>query len=600
MTSAAQKLSGFLKKILDPADPRTVTQWAEDEVVLTVRTQSPGPFSMGRIPYFRKPLDDFGRIYIKRITIVAGTQTGKTTTITIGVCYRIKNNALDILWVMPSEDLAQSFSETRFQPTLAGIACLQEEMPEDKNKFKNLEMQFAKCVLNFVGSNSPADLSSRPTGIVVLDETDKLSHGNKKEASAVFLSENRVKSFDDPLIVKTSTPTVPEGEIWTAFLEGNQQYLHIECPNCKQLIRLLWDQVKWDQEARSPEGEWDKSKVKESAHYVCQKCGGKMNDADKISAVSKVTDENWIAANPKAAKGDVSYHVSSLYSLQNSCTFGELALQFLRSKKALTGLRDFINSYLAEPFIEDERNSTPSEAKVGDYNLGDEWPDEFRRSLVADVQQQHFWATIRSFSKSGDSRLVWAEKVETYNDIRSVQTRLGVKDEHVFLDCAYDPQRVFAECCKYGWQCFLGSDSPWFETEVGGRKTKQVYARGTDGIPGIGTSAMKYRRVKVWRWSSPSVQDMLATLKRGEDTTISWTIARDTSDEYRKQISNKIKREKINPVTGKKKWEWLNIGKKNDHFWDCESMQVVVACLSGILKSHPEPAKPEGDVDTPP
>ena len=54
------------------------------------------------------------------------------------------------------------------------------------------------------------------------------------------------------------------------------------------------------------------------------------------------------------------------------------------------------------------------------------------------------------------------------------------------------------------------------------------------------------------------------------------------SDTYRRQINAEAKMERRNKQTGQIKWEWVRLYRQN-HLWDCETMQVVAAAMAGLV-----------------
>jgi DNA-directed RNA polymerase subunit RPC12/RpoP len=335
MAASIEVLMQAANAMLAPIDTRTVCEWCEDEVMLTERqTQSPGHFSTDLTPYLREPLECFGDVDVSDLVLVFGTQTGKTTMVQAGTAWRIVNKPQPVVWVMPTEGLARSFSETRWLPLFEDSATLREQIPSDRHKFKNLEQHFSRCSAVFIGSNSPANLSSRPAGLLLMDEVDKFAKETDSETSALFLAENRTKSFVGALRVKTSTPTTPDGAIWQEYLKGTQEKFMLECPHCHDRIELLWEQVKWDATAKEA-GKWNMALVEDSAHYLCQRCGGEINDGQKMEMLA---EGKWAATNPTAQRGFRSFHLNSLYAPWRSCTFGALAVKFLRDKDTINGL----------------------------------------------------------------------------------------------------------------------------------------------------------------------------------------------------------------------------------------------------------------------
>src|SRR4030095_4531371 len=94
----------------------SVPAWCEKYLFLSERqSASPGPLSFKSRPYLVEPLSLFANRNIDSVTLCTGSQVGKTTIFAAGCCWQIKHGQVPILWVMPSEALARSFSKTRLR-----------------------------------------------------------------------------------------------------------------------------------------------------------------------------------------------------------------------------------------------------------------------------------------------------------------------------------------------------------------------------------------------------------------------------------------------------------------------------------------------------
>jgi phage terminase large subunit GpA-like protein len=455
MTPAAEALRDHLRAIYAPIDRRTVTQWCEDEIILSERqTQSPGNFSCRLTPYLREPLECFGDVDVTDLVLVFGTQTGKTTMVQAGSAWRIANKPQPVVWVMPTEGLARSFSETRWLPLFQDSATLRDLIPADRHKFKNLEQHFPRCSLVFVGSNSPANLASRPAGLLLMDEVDKFARETDQETSALFLAENRTKSFVGALRVKTSTPTTPDGAIWQEYQKGTQEKFLLPCPHCQAEIELLWEQVRWDQDAKQEDGRWNMARVESTAHYACQSCNAPINDGQKMEMLPAGV---WRSTNPAAQRGFRSFHLNSLYAPWRSCTFGALAVKFLRDKDTINGLQDFTNSTMAMPW--EQVQTSVGEADVlalrGDYRRGS-CPIEPEVVLFgADIglERQH-WVTT-AFDQAGNATVLDFGTVLAIEDLaepltRTYTTPAGHQAQPLvgLIDSGYSTYRVYHFCAS--------------------------------------------------------------------------------------------------------------------------------------------------------
>jgi len=201
-----------------------------------------GPFNTSGFEYTIDVINDFGDYTVTDEVLVWGSQTRKTGTLMGGAAWCVVNDPCGFLWVMPSLTLAQKFARQRWMNLLRASEATQDYVPSGAHRhdFATLTQILGAATFNFVGSNSPANLSSNPCRRVVCDEVDKFQDGSVKEASALNLAEQRTKGQVNPQRWKTSTPTVESGLIWQEYLKGNQSRYFVPCPVCSADVLLLW------------------------------------------------------------------------------------------------------------------------------------------------------------------------------------------------------------------------------------------------------------------------------------------------------------------------------------------------------------------------
>jgi hypothetical protein len=590
----SKEVERSLRDVFAPIDTREVWQWAEDEVVLTrMQTETPGPYSTLLTPYAREPMNCFADPRVSDLALCFGSQTSKTTTIMIGTAWRLVNNPCPTIWVMPSESLARSFSENRWQPMVKDCAKLAALKSRSTHRFKNLEQQFEDATLTFVGSNSPSNLASRPAGLLLMDEVDKMAEASGKESSAVALAENRTKSFTNALRVKTSTPTTEEGEIWQAFLAGDQRFYFVPCPHCGERQRLLWSQVKWDEKARDENGKWEEEAVRLSAYYECAHCKGRIDSGHKTKMLR---EGEWRPTNPNASPGRRSYHLNSLYAPWKSCSFGELAVKFLADKASLMGLQDFVNGALAEPWVEDADKEQEVKTAASDYLSGDRWDEAEFSAMTVDVQDaggRHFWAVIRDWSKDGRSRGRFAGRIETWDDLEKLREEHEIRPPCVFVDSAFASREVYFACCRFGYVALRGSDNESFTWNDNGRKVQRAYARPERGDPAGGgrwdAGTLARRTCPLIKFSAPTCEDILDALRRTDP--VRWEFPKDFPLDWHEHLASTVRKKLRNAVTGKVTTKWIVVKGKPNHLRDCEKMQVVAALLAKVLTPAAERPK---------
>ncbi len=87
---------------------------------------------------------------------------------------------------------------------------------------------------------------------------------------------------------------------------------------------------------------------------------------------------------------------------------------------------------------------------------------------------------------------------------------------------------------------------------------------------------------------------MLAILKAGKG--LYWGVPKNVDQAYLEQLEGEQLRKVINKRTGRRTWEWVKVGRRGDHLKDCECMQMVMACIKGLLIGRSDPEVEEGDV----
>lgn len=577
--------------MFEPPSDEKPSDWCERCVVIPPpQTKSPGQLSFDGREYCREPVDDFGNWAITDEVLCFGSQLGKSNVIMSGVAYLLCNWACGILWVMPSIDLARSFSTNRWTPIVDASPALAAIKPTGSRRFnfKKLEQQLGGSVINFVGSNSAANLASRPASVVVLDEVDKFNEGGDKEADAVNLAEQRMKDFANTKSVKTSTPTLSTGLIWTEFLKGDQRRYFVPCPHCAKQIVLAWSEtftvlpktgkeayVVWDKEAKRKGGAWDLDRVEKSARFVCPHCAGCIHDSQKT-----VMNRNgiWIPT-AKAPANFVSRHLPSLYSPAPKMNLGKLAVRFLQAKESLLGLRGFINGDLAEPFESQDLTTHRIEIIVKD----EEPPKGVAQTMIVDCQQNapHFyWVRLAWLPKT--LRIAEAGFCDTFEDLRKIQTDRGIIDKYVALDIGWNLDVVLEQCARWGkrqaetnqaresgvpihvgWTGWRGVSDKNF-------RDKQLRAMFPARLMTELVTAFGQRvRMPVIELNDKGLKDMLASLRRNEIKGLKLEVAEsvNTPDFWRHLDAEILVREKVGNKI-RENWQ-LRSDRWPNHWLDC-------------------------------
>ena len=580
----------------------TVAQWCARSLRFD-ESSNHGPFELAGHEYIADVLEDFARTDVQDEVLVWGSQTRKTGTLMGGVAWCILHDPCGFLWVMPSLGLARRFSRQRFARMLRRSEPTAALIPHGagRHEFSMLEMVLQASTINFVGSNSPANLSSNPCRRIVLDEVDKFDTGGAGEADAVSLAEQRTKDQPSPQRWKTSTPTTAEGLIWREFELGDQRRYLLPCPHCGGEMLLAWSKqytvfplrgdegfVSWDQTAKRSDGSWDLDLVERSAHVVCPHCRGLIRDIQKPGMVAR---GRWQATASQSAAGFVSRHLSSLYAPGPETAWGRLAVKFLQSKATLAGIHAFVNGCLAEPFVRQdigrERYELVTQRVPADASGA-------VKLLTVDCQHDCFWFVVRVWL-AGDSEAIDAGRLTTWEEIEAKQAEHGIPNAGVLVDSGFgarSDKEVYSHCAQHaetagswrvGWLSTKGL--PGRELWPGRHGGMVPWTETKDGVePFWGTSLAGRFRIPLLRFSADWFKDVLSDLRRQKGPH-KWSVRPEVATEtYWKHLDGETLVLKTHH-RGRARWTWeLRHKRWPNHLLDCEVLQLLGAAYVGLFE----------------
>jgi hypothetical protein len=173
----------------------------------------------------------------------------------------------------------------------------------------------------------------------------------------------------------------------------------------------------------------------------------------------------------------------------------------------------------------------------------------------------HFFLVVRSWSVEGSSRLLWSERVLSWEDIDAVQKRFGVHSNLVFIDAGHAAYEVYRQCAERGWVALIGDRRATFVHKgKSGKPIQRFYSPSRKVVISHGRSCF------VHYWSNLNIKDSLARLRRNQDPAngVTWEVPDNVPEDYLAQMESEHR------VKEKGKWIWLQIGHRANHLWDCE------------------------------
>ena len=330
---------GRVMELFAPPPDMTVSQWADAHRRLSPESSaSPGKWYTSKVEYLREPMDMVGKPGVRRISIMASAQVGKSSFVENTLGFLMSQDPCPILVVQPTIDAVKMFSKERLAPMLRDTPVLRGIVKDARSRDASntiMSKQFPGGTLAMVGSNAPSGLASRPIRAVFCDEVDRFELSAGTEGDPINLAVKRTTTFWNRIIIFVSTPgDKGTSRIEMEFEAGDKRRRWCPCHDCGEYQTLMWSSVIWS------DGDPD------TAHYVCEKCGSAWDDFQRNVAVRK---GEWRAEKP--FNGNVSYHINQLYSPFAMLSDG--VRDFLAAKGNANLLKTWVNTFLGETW-EDE------------------------------------------------------------------------------------------------------------------------------------------------------------------------------------------------------------------------------------------------------
>ena len=519
------------------------------------------------------------------LTLCWSAQSSKTMTELCCMLFNMGVNQGNQIFLMPSEGMAKSFSETRLQTIINASPILKEKKPRDKNKFKILEMHMELGTVNLIGGASAANLASRSAGYLFLDEIDKLQTKLKDEADPISLLRERAKWFPNKKIFLTSTPTVESGHVWQHFLNGTQEYYYWPCPHCDEMFTPKWyKHVKFSQDKEGTSTFKDRAK---EGYIECPHCEGKIVNKHKRQMLA---NGEWRADNPDASEGKRSFHLNEI--LSPITPLPKLIVKFLEAQyKAKRGdlgeLQNFVNSSLAEPWRYEAANALTDEKIEGliDLNRRRGQVPKHVHGLIAgvDTQDNGFYYVIRAFGEHKCSYLIAEGFVPDFATLEKVLFLAKYDGWQVgmsFIDSqGHRTDEVQAFCRKHIQRIIPCVGRPKSMGKVFSYVQVDQKRGGNKIIGGLQRIA----------WNTVAIKDQMfyrMSIKEGDPGE--WRIHSEVDNFYKRALKSEFKNDK-GDYEHKKHIE--------NHLLDCEAMAYLGAEVTQI--EYMIPKKPPNVIKNP-
>jgi phage terminase large subunit GpA-like protein len=574
----------------------------------------------------------------KRVVMVVSAQSGKSETFIDIMGSRLDSEPVPMIYVGPSRQFLTEQWAPRMEDLMENTPLKDRLGPPSRQKTTRKLINGVPVRLAHGGSSTA--LKSDPFGLALTDEADEMMATLNGQGNPVGLVDARGDSYADFVHAITSTPSEgstdverdPESglefwaesdpeeiksTIWRLWLSGTRYHWAWPCPHCGEYFIPRLQCLGWDKpmDANGRELPSTPSLAKRTAHLIGP-CGCLIYENDTVSITStERSAKEWmndngayVAPGQRVTAGGVvhgpppdsttlSYWVSGLCS--PFVSWGERASRYVEAIR--TGNPGDIQSVKNQGFGElysPGGGTVPQWGEVKDRSSPDYRMKEVAQgvrllTLTADVQKDRIYYVVRGWGAYGTSWLVdadelWGptEELDVWNTFANVVTSTydGIPIKLALVDSGFRPgkkfvvpeHRVYAFARRFPGLVYAtkGSSSamrkPIVSSKIDIKIDGKEYKKGLDLLR-LDTDYFKSWVQQKVRWL--------------DDQPGSWYLPDDITEDYCRQI---VSEARVKAPGGKVKWVQKS---KDNHYFDCESMQGAAQMILNLGKLREGPAQ---------
>lgn len=582
-------------------------KWSEENIDLPFAYALPGKLDLSISPYLHKPMEDMDDVRVKQINLIMAVQVGKSLISELAMIYWCINQPGPIFRIFSTNDLSDTFSETRLIPLLRNTKSMKPLIQFNRFSIKKNGIILPHMAITLGGANNSLS-HGMSVKYLLADEVHLWDIGmfNKFVARTSAFSGRRK-------IVVASQPNESGSELEKIYLTGKVYEWQWCCPKCKQYQPFNWSKRRnddsfsgfnWDTILNS-DGETTSISLSSRTTWLeCDNINCKHRIKDTPLERRELNDNGkYVCIKDDGANDTVSYTCPQFVNV--NITFESVAAQYMTAKvfQKNTGLDEnmkvFVNQvlgkfYKAQPILDVNKIITEIYEKE---NLDDTWV----KTMGVDVQRNgsiKYWS-IRAWNKSGnESRMIDFGIARTWDEIESIRDKNKVMIPLVGVDSGdgMTVLDVYQACIRYGKVIKTKSGLLQYVSycPLKGDGQKLSY-KHKDGITRLysevsnqdcqfpQTSKYKGIPAPLRLWSNMSVKTILSGLRDNKIPNIKWLIDKKDED-YIAHLYSEGLREMVDKKTGLTVKRWMQTGSEN-HWFDCENMNLVMAMQMGCFSA---------------
>lgn len=427
--ASALRLVAQRMAAVKPAPRLSLSEWADAKAMIPPESNpvESGKWHTDRAEYVRGPMDAFTNPDINEIVVMKSSRSGLTAAVMInGIMYHMDVDPCPIMYTVPSKGMAIAFSKKQLEPAIRDTPALQGKVLTARmkgSKTTTLFKPFPGGGLTMVWATSPLSFRQETIRVFLADDVDGFPQDVGGEGDPLSLGKRRTRTVWNSKVVGVSSPTLSGiSRIEIAYINSDQRHYYVPCPSCHHLQILVFSK---DSVFAKPtngglvgglvSGYVDRNNGEISiglkfdsdnctwAYYICEKCGHKIDERDKIDYM--IPNGEWRVCNKDESVASVAgFHINELYSSFNT-SFLRVAQDFLEAKKK-NSLQVFINNVLGETFDYDSFAISDHALSQRVESYEDVPHQAFVLTMGVDVQGDRLEYVARAWGPDNESWLI--------------------------------------------------------------------------------------------------------------------------------------------------------------------------------------------------
>lgn len=280
---------------------------------------------------------------IRKIVVKKCSQSGFTEAVLNCIRWFAKYAPRNVIYAINSAVEAVNIRD-RLMDTLTALG--EEIFTGDDDDIGRLKLSLRHMIVWFFGSFTAGSFANKQAPFCVSDEAEEHAVIAGDTATVVNL-DSRMKDAEEGLHVVLSKPKleivkdgkITGGVICSEHAAGNQEIYLVPCPHCGTWQEIEWSRIKYGH-CKDLLGQWDFGRVLNETYLQCvaTHCDKPITEDYKEAMVNHERSLvppmfGWFptAGGPDCDPEVISQHMSDLYSLSKSVSWGRIAIRMIKA-----------------------------------------------------------------------------------------------------------------------------------------------------------------------------------------------------------------------------------------------------------------------------